>query len=166
MSNKPTLRAVPHFRGRGGRVSRPTATGARGRRTEAVAVLAPAVSPPAAPVAVAVAAEVAMSSSTAAADEDLCWTFEVFGRVQGVSFRKHTVREAERLGLRGWVRNDLRDTGRVFGAATGPREALRALRAWLRAGGPPRARVDRVRCAPAGPADRRGVPAAGFVVVK
>lgn len=31
--------------------------------------------------------------------------FSVSGRVQGVSFRYYTVREAARLGVSGWVRN-------------------------------------------------------------
>ena len=31
--------------------------------------------------------------------------YEVFGRVQGVFFRKFTNEKAESLGLRGWVKN-------------------------------------------------------------
>jgi acylphosphatase len=30
---------------------------------------------------------------------------EVFGRVQGVWFRKYTKQKADELGLKGWVRN-------------------------------------------------------------
>ena len=62
----------------------------------------------------------------------------VTGRVQGVSFRAYTRREAAALGLDGWVRN-LSD-GRVEVLAEGPREALERLLAWCR-GGPPHARV-------------------------
>lgn len=36
--------------------------------------------------------------------------FEVFGRVQGVFFRKHTKAKAEELGLTGWCRNTPRGT--------------------------------------------------------
>ena len=36
--------------------------------------------------------------------------FEVSGRVQGVSFRKHTKAKAEELGLMGWCRNTRRGT--------------------------------------------------------
>jgi acylphosphatase len=31
--------------------------------------------------------------------------FEVFGKVQGVWFRKYTMQEAKRLGIVGWVKN-------------------------------------------------------------
>ncbi len=63
------------------------------------------------------------------------------GRVQGVGFRWFTVRTAQRLGLRGSVRN-LPD-GRVEVLAAGPPETLRALDDALRAG-PGMARVDNV----------------------
>jgi acylphosphatase len=62
------------------------------------------------------------------------------GQVQGVWFRKSTEEKARALGLRGWVRN-LPD-GRVEIMAQGAGAA--ELRAWLEAGGPPTARVDRV----------------------
>jgi len=66
----------------------------------------------------------------------------VTGRVQGVSFRYHTVRQAERLGLTGWVRNQ--EDGSVRLEAQGPQEAVEELLAWLQHG-PPAARVDGVR---------------------
>ena len=62
----------------------------------------------------------------------------VRGRVQGVSFRWHTVAEAERLGLAGWVRN--RPDGSVELEAEGARDAVERLVAWCRKG-PPAARV-------------------------
>ena len=62
----------------------------------------------------------------------------VRGRVQGVSYRWSTVKEAERLGLSGWVRN-LAD-GDVELEAEGPEAALEALTAWCHEG-PPGARV-------------------------
>lgn len=68
--------------------------------------------------------------------------FEVFGKVQGVFFRKHTVDKARQLGLDGWCANTSRGT--VVGAATGPAEARRALRRWLEQEGSPASRVDRV----------------------
>ena len=51
----------------------------------------------------------------------------VRGRVQGVGYRWWTVREAERLGLDGWVRN--RRDGSVELLAVGRAEALDALEA-------------------------------------
>ena len=62
----------------------------------------------------------------------------VSGRVQGVAFRACTADEAQRHGLRGWVRN-LPD-GRVEVEAEGERAAVEALAAWCRRG-PPAARV-------------------------
>lgn len=68
--------------------------------------------------------------------------FLVAGRVQGVFFRASTRAEAERLGVRGWVRN-LAD-GRVeVLAQCADAAALDALASWLQRG-PPQARVDAV----------------------
>jgi protein-L-isoaspartate(D-aspartate) O-methyltransferase len=65
----------------------------------------------------------------------------VSGRVQGVYFRASAAREGERLGLRGWVRNE--SDGSVSVRAQGASEAVDALLAWCRVG-PPAAHVDRV----------------------
>jgi acylphosphatase len=53
----------------------------------------------------------------------------VRGRVQGVGFRWAACRQAEALGLRGWVRND--DDGTVETVAEGPPAALQSFAAWL-----------------------------------
>lgn len=63
------------------------------------------------------------------------------GRVQGVWFRESTRKEAERLGVRGWVRN--RREGTVEVVAEGPEDSVRKLVAWCHHG-PPSARVMRV----------------------
>jgi acylphosphatase len=63
----------------------------------------------------------------------------VTGRVQGVSFRWSAVREADRLGLAGWVRNE-RD-GSVAAHVEGPDDAVEELVAWF-GHGPRAARVD------------------------
>jgi acylphosphatase len=67
--------------------------------------------------------------------------FLISGRVQGVAYRAHTRREAERLGLVGYAKN-LPD-GRVEVLAAGDDVALSALESWLWRG-PPLARVDAV----------------------
>lgn len=65
----------------------------------------------------------------------------ITGRVQGVAYRWYTQREAERLGLTGWVRNRL--DGSVELVAEGPRSGLDALLAWCQ-DGPPVAAVGSV----------------------
>jgi acylphosphatase len=56
------------------------------------------------------------------------------GRVQGVSYRANTAREAGRLGLTGWVRN--RADGSVAVEAQGTPAQVDALIAWCHAGPP------------------------------
>lgn len=77
--------------------------------------------------------------------------FIVRGRVQGVGFRWFVEREAQQLGLAGWVRNNEDST--VECVAAGPEEKVAALRARLEQG-PRASRVDRVDEAAAdGPAE-------------
>ncbi len=65
----------------------------------------------------------------------------VRGRVQGVGFRWFVEREAQTLGLSGWVRNNF--DGSVEVLAMGSREQLASLRRRLQEG-PRAARVDSV----------------------
>lgn len=65
----------------------------------------------------------------------------VVGRVQGVGFRYFARREAERLGLDGWVANA--PGGMVQCVAEGPRGHLEQFRACLLQG-PPSSIVERV----------------------
>lgn len=74
------------------------------------------------------------------------------GQVQGVGFRDAMSREAERLGLTGWVRN--RADGDVEAVAQGGAAALEALVAWARRG-PPAARVEHVECGAPAPEHAR-----------
>lgn len=72
-----------------------------------------------------------------------CLRCLVAGRVQGVWYRAATQRQAEGLGLTGYVRN-LSD-GRVEVLACGAEVALRQLQDWLWQG-PPAAEVTAVQC--------------------
>ena len=66
----------------------------------------------------------------------------IAGRVQGVGFRDALSREAERVGVTGWVRN--RADGDVEAVAQGDDAALEHLLAWA-GRGPPAARVERIQ---------------------
>lgn len=58
----------------------------------------------------------------------------VYGRVQGVSFRYYTQKEANRLNLTGWVANDSDGSVRVI--AEGSEEFLKKLINYLHIGSP------------------------------
>ncbi len=78
---------------------------------------------------------------------------QVSGRVQGVWFRGWTCREAEALGLAGWVRN--RRDGRVELLLEGPEEAVAEMLARLRRG-PPMAQVSDLEIVEVEPRERAG----------
>ncbi|XP_074658562.1 acylphosphatase-2-like isoform X1 [Tubulanus polymorphus] len=61
--------------------------------------------------------------------------FEVFGRVQGVFFRKYTRKTAQQHGLVGWVMNT--SAGTVKGQVQGPEEKLILMKDWLKNKGSP-----------------------------
>lgn len=65
----------------------------------------------------------------------------VTGLVQGVFFRAEAQRQAHRLGVAGWVRNE--PDGSVAAHVEGEPDAVEAMVAWCREG-PPQARVDGV----------------------
>ncbi len=65
----------------------------------------------------------------------------VYGRVQGVWFRKHTKEQADLLGIRGMVRNE--PDGSVYVEAEGPSDKMRIFAQWLHQGSP-HSRVERV----------------------
>jgi acylphosphatase len=66
----------------------------------------------------------------------------VTGWVQGVGFRWRAAAEADRLGVKGWVRNAMNGDVEVW--AEGPEEKTGAFLDWLHRG-PSHARVDEVR---------------------
>ena len=59
-------------------------------------------------------------------------TVTVTGRVQGVAFRWYAVQEAERLGVRGWVRNEPDES--VAAHLEGDDPAVEAMVEWCRHG--------------------------------
>ncbi|MDR1930844.1 MAG: acylphosphatase [Treponema sp.] len=77
----------------------------------------------------------------------------VRGRVQGVGFRYSAIREAERLGLAGWVYNA--ENGDVEVWAEGGADKLEAFLRWLHRG-PQFARVDGVDTEDRDPRGYRG----------
>jgi acylphosphatase len=90
-------------------------------------------------------------------DDRVTLQLAIAGGVQGVGYRDAMCRAANRLGVRGWVRN--RRDGSVEAVVQGERAAVDALIAWARRG-PPAARVAHVAArAPAAEFDR---PYAGF----
>lgn len=89
--------------------------------------------------------------------DEMSRAVRVEGRVQGVGFRWWTVRTAESLGLRGWVRN--RPDGAVEVHFAGSREVVERMEAAL-GHGPGGARVDRV----AGHGEASALPEQGFEI--
>jgi acylphosphatase len=84
---------------------------------------------------------------------EICVNVRIRGRVQGVWYRGWTVEEAERRGLRGWVRN--RRDGSVEAMLCGPAAVVDDMIAALWTG-PPSARVDAVDRSAAEPFTGRG----------
>ncbi len=66
---------------------------------------------------------------------------KVFGRVQGVFFRLNTKRLADKLGVKGWVRNC--EDGTVEAVFEGEKEQVEKIVKWCHRG-PVAARVDKV----------------------
>ncbi|XP_063676472.1 acylphosphatase-2-like [Bolinopsis microptera] len=66
--------------------------------------------------------------------------FKVFGRVQGVFFRKFTKEQADKLKLVGWCKNEPDKT--VIGVAQGLSPAIDTMKSWLNKTGSPQSRID------------------------
>ena len=67
--------------------------------------------------------------------------FEIFGKVQGVYFRKYTKEEADTIGIRGWVKNTTQKT--VIGELQGPTEDMQKLKIWLQNEGSPKSKISK-----------------------
>jgi acylphosphatase len=74
---------------------------------------------------------------------------QISGRVQGVGFRYSCYVRARSLGLGGWVRNTPEGDVEVW-LESPAGEQLEAMLTWLHHG-PPRARIDQIRCDPVRP---------------
>ncbi len=66
---------------------------------------------------------------------------QVFGRVQGVAFRHYTTEQANKLGIKGFVKNQA--DGSVYIEAEGEEKDMDTFVAWCHQGAPA-ARVNRV----------------------
>ncbi|XP_054153531.1 acylphosphatase-2-like isoform X2 [Oppia nitens] len=67
--------------------------------------------------------------------------YKVYGRVQGVFFRKFTRQKARELGVVGWVQNH-RD-GTVIGTVQGLTPIVHQMKQWLLSEGSPYGSIDR-----------------------
>ncbi|KAK5647729.1 hypothetical protein RI129_002621 [Pyrocoelia pectoralis] len=67
--------------------------------------------------------------------------FEVFGRVQGVFFRKFTQQEAKKLGLKGWCMNTV--SGTVQGVMEGSNDKINEMKNWLQTVGSPSSKIEK-----------------------
>lgn len=68
-------------------------------------------------------------------------SIEIFGEVQGVWYRYFTKKEADKLGLCGYVIN--REDGSVYAEVSGPGKVVEQLINWCKKGSP-LSRVDKV----------------------
>ncbi|KAH8353780.1 hypothetical protein KR059_011253 [Drosophila kikkawai] len=78
-----------------------------------------------------------------AADGVCSCQFEVFGKVKGVNFRRHVLRKARTLGLRGWCMNSQENT--VRGYIEGPSAEMDVMKEWLKTTGSPESEVKMVK---------------------
>ncbi|XP_066282714.1 acylphosphatase-2-like [Branchiostoma lanceolatum] len=73
--------------------------------------------------------------------------YEVFGKVQGVFFRKNTKRTADKLGLVGWVKNEVKPRPgqavlkTVVGQVQGEESKVFVMKKWLRETGSPKSKI-------------------------
>lgn len=67
--------------------------------------------------------------------------FEVFGKVQGVFFRKYTKNKCKELGLKGWCMNT--DKLTVQGVVEGATDKINVMKHWLREEGSPSSKIEK-----------------------
>lgn len=67
--------------------------------------------------------------------------FEVYGKVQKVFFRKYTKKQANILGITGWIMNTQNQT--VKGIIEGPDQSVAEMKNWLQKVGSPKSNIER-----------------------
>ncbi|PWA16549.1 acylphosphatase-1 [Gambusia affinis] len=67
--------------------------------------------------------------------------YEIFGKVQGVFFRKYTQAEGTKLGVVGWVQNT--EAGTVKGQLQGPSSKVEKMQEWLKVTGSPKSCINK-----------------------
>ncbi|KAJ8396883.1 hypothetical protein AAFF_G00012060 [Aldrovandia affinis] len=72
-------------------------------------------------------------------EEIISVDYEIFGRVQGVFFRKYTQAEGKKLGLVGRVQNT--EAGTVQGQLQGPSTKVKLMQEWLKTTGSPKSQI-------------------------
>ncbi|EDV32378.1 uncharacterized protein Dana_GF14085 [Drosophila ananassae] len=75
------------------------------------------------------------------ADQIFTCQFEIFGKVQGVYFRKHTQKKAKEIGVTGWCMNTR--VGTVKGMLEGSLEKVTDMKYWLQHKGSPRSIIEK-----------------------
>jgi acylphosphatase len=69
--------------------------------------------------------------------------FEVWGKVQGVYFRKYAHKQAEALGVSGWIRNH-KGRGTVQGEVASPDvQSRNQMKVWLQSQGSPMSLIEK-----------------------
>lgn len=67
--------------------------------------------------------------------------YEIFGKVQGVFFRKYTQQEGKKLCLVGWVMNTPKGT--VVGQMQGKEDTIKKMKEWLQKTGSPKSKIEK-----------------------
>ncbi|KAH8279896.1 hypothetical protein KR054_010279 [Drosophila jambulina] len=91
-----------------------------------------------------------------AADGVISCQFEVFGKVKGVNFRRHVLKKAKTLGLRGWCMNSDKNT--VRGYIEGPSPEMDVMKEWLKTTGSPESDIKMVKFSSHRKSQRYGFP--------
>ncbi|XP_026292331.1 acylphosphatase-2-like isoform X3 [Frankliniella occidentalis] len=84
---------------------------------------------------------IAIQFASMASPKLLSLEFEVYGRVQGVFFRKYTQKQGKELGLRGWCMNTPKGT--VLGQLEGEVQQVEKMKYWLQRTGSPESSIDK-----------------------